>query len=133
VSTRTKAIHSLTFLTAVAALVVAIIALATPGPQGPAGPQGVIGPVGATGEQGPRGQAADTSAMASRIATLERQLELVDQAQQSEGIASPSYEADVPSYEGDLDCSDYAETDFATPPGDPNGLDGDGDGIACES
>ena len=125
--------HSLTFLTAVAALVVAIIALATPGPHGPAGPQGAIGPVGATGEQGPMGKAADTSAMASRIATLERQLELVEQVQPSEGLASPSYEPDVPSYDGDRDCSDFAETDFATPPGDPDGLDGDGDGIACES
>ncbi len=33
----------------------------------------------------------------------------------------------------DRDCADFAETDFPTPPGDPDGLDADGDGIACES
>jgi hypothetical protein len=33
----------------------------------------------------------------------------------------------------DRDCADFAESDFPTPPGDPDGLDGDGDGIACES
>jgi hypothetical protein len=34
---------------------------------------------------------------------------------------------------GDLDCPDFAETDFAPTPGDPHGLDADGDGVACES
>jgi hypothetical protein len=34
---------------------------------------------------------------------------------------------------GDLDCPDFAESDFAPTPGDPHGLDADGDGIACES
>jgi hypothetical protein len=33
----------------------------------------------------------------------------------------------------DRDCADFPETDFSTPPGDPDGLDADGDGIACES
>jgi hypothetical protein len=33
----------------------------------------------------------------------------------------------------DRDCSDFSQTDFPTPPGDPDGLDADGDGIACES
>ena len=39
------------------------------------------------------------------------------------------------AYDGvpyDRDCADFAESDFPTPPGDPDGLDGDGDGIACE-
>lgn len=100
------------------------------------------GEQGLRGPKGPRGKAADTSAMASRIATLERQLELLQQVQASGGFESPSSEPDVSSYGadpdvssygGDLDCSDYPTTDFATPHGDPNGLDGDGDGIACES
>ena len=41
--------------------------------------------------------------------------------------ASPG---DVPH---DRDCADFAESDFPTPPGDPDRLDADGDGIACES
>jgi hypothetical protein len=45
--------------------------------------------------------------------------------------AEPDY--GDPSSDGDLDCSDIPETDFPTPPGDPDGLDADGDGIACES
>jgi hypothetical protein len=38
-----------------------------------------------------------------------------------------------PGYGYDLDCSDFPDSNFPTPPGDPNGLDSDGDGIACES
>ena len=33
----------------------------------------------------------------------------------------------------DRDCADFPQTDFPTPPGDPDRLDADGDGIACES
>jgi hypothetical protein len=48
--------------------------------------------------------------------------------------AEPDYSAPEPSYGGgDRDCSDFSETDFPTPGGDPDGLDADGDGIACES
>jgi hypothetical protein len=47
--------------------------------------------------------------------------------------ADPEYSAPEPSYGGDLDCSDFADTDFPTPPGDPDELDADNDGIACES
>jgi hypothetical protein len=48
--------------------------------------------------------------------------------------SEPEYDAPTPDYGGgDLDCSDFADTDFPTPPGDPDGLDGDGDGVACES
>lgn len=53
-------------------------------------------------------------------------------------VAEPEYDdsgeephQDTPSY--DRDCADFAETDFPTPPGDPDGLDADGDGIACDS
>ena len=34
---------------------------------------------------------------------------------------------------GDRDCSDFSRRNFPTPPGDPDGLDRDNDGIACES
>jgi hypothetical protein len=139
-STREKAFDALTLLTALAALAVAVAALATPGPRGPAGQTGAVGPLGETGEigprgpRGPRGRAADTSALESRIATLERQLNLVQQVQGTTGLESPSSQPDLPSYAGDLDCADYyPETDFPTPAGDPDGLDADGDGIACES
>jgi len=32
----------------------------------------------------------------------------------------------------DLNCSDF-KSSFPTPPGDPNHLDGDHDGVACEA
>jgi hypothetical protein len=143
-STRKKVFDALTLLTALAALAVAVAALATPGPRGPAGQTGAMGEtgeIGPRGPKGPRGRAADTSALESRLATLERQLNLVQQVQcttglesGTTGLESPSSQPDVPSYAGDLDCSDYyPQTDFPTPAGDPNGLDADGDGIACES
>lgn len=44
-----------------------------------------------------------------------------------------SGDSDAGGHEDIVNCSDTSETDFATPPGDPNGLDRDGDGIACES
>lgn len=34
---------------------------------------------------------------------------------------------------GDKDCSDFDEKNFKVQPGDPHGLDRDGDGIACET
>ena len=36
-------------------------------------------------------------------------------------------------YSDVVDCMDTTARDFATPAGDPNGLDGDGDGVSCES
>jgi hypothetical protein len=48
--------------------------------------------------------------------------------------SEPEYDAAAPNYGGgDVDCGEIADTDFPTPPGDPDGLDADGDGIACES
>jgi TolA-binding protein len=46
----------------------------------------------------------------------------------------PNYEgACVPTDMGDVDCGDLVETDFDVVGYDVDGLDGDGDGIACES
>lgn len=143
VARRAKVLHWITLLAAAAALVVSIIAVSTPGPRGDRGPQGNSGPVGtdgprgAVGPRGPRGRAGDTAALEEQIAALERKVDLVQQVQGTEGLESPdtTLEEEVPAYSGggDLDCADFAETDFPTPPGDPDGLDGDGDGIACES
>ena len=121
------------------AIVLSIFALTTPGPKGALGAQGEIGPVGVQGEQGPRGPkgppgpAPNTAALEGRIAALERKIDLVQQGQGTEGLESPDVGASVSGGGGDLNCSDFATTDFPTPPGDPNELDGDGDGIACES
>jgi len=50
------------------------------------------------------------------------------------GEAQPSRSPEAGADDGDVvNCSDTTATDFPTPPGDPNGLDGDNDGIACES
>jgi hypothetical protein len=136
-----KVLHSITLVAASAALVVSILALATPGPAGRQGPQGNPGRVGAAGAPGtpgppgPRGKVAGTHVLEEQIATLERKVDLIQKVQGTEGLESPSAPTEVPTYSGggDLDCSDFSETDFPTPPGDPDGLDGDGDGIACES
>jgi micrococcal nuclease len=47
------------------------------------------------------------------------------------GASSPSPGGGVPSGGGDIDC-DQVDGPIPTPPGDPDGLDGDGDGLACE-
>lgn len=47
---------------------------------------------------------------------------------------SPEYTgACVPDDGYDVDCSDLAESDFSSVGSDPDGLDADGDGVACES
>jgi hypothetical protein len=52
----------------------------------------------------------------------------------SGGGCDPNYQgACVPTDIGDVDCGDLAETDFQVVGVDVDGLDGDGDGIACES
>jgi hypothetical protein len=50
------------------------------------------------------------------------------------GGCDSNYEgACVPTDYGDVDCGDLLETDFDVVGVDVDGLDGDGDGIACES
>lgn len=53
---------------------------------------------------------------------------LLDSEDEAETSAAPAED-----YSDVVNCSDTAATDFPTPPGDPNGLDADGNGIACES
>ncbi len=53
-------------------------------------------------------------------------------ASASAGASSPAPGGGgTPSGGGDIDC-DQVDGPIPTPPGDPDGLDGDGDGLACE-
>jgi hypothetical protein len=50
------------------------------------------------------------------------------------GKCDPNYEgACVPTGHGDVNCADVHETDIQVVGNDIYGLDGDGDGTACES
>ena len=58
----------------------------------------------------------------------------VDPGTGSDRECDPNYEgACVPATYGDVDCGEIPETDFYVVGDDVYGLDGDGDGIACES
>ena len=65
------------------------------------------------------GSSASASATASASASA------------SPGASSPAPGGGAPSGGGDIDC-DEVDGPIPTPPGDPDGLDGDGDGLACE-
>jgi hypothetical protein len=39
----------------------------------------------------------------------------------------------IPADAGDVDCTELADSDFASVGSDPYRLDADGDGVACES
>lgn len=52
--------------------------------------------------------------------------------QEPAGNCDPNYEPCVPSYPPDLDCADTGPVTVLGP-GDPHGLDRDGDGVACGS
>lgn len=67
------------------------------------------------------GSAASSSASSSASAS----------ASPSAPSPAPGDGGGVPSGGGDIDC-DEVDGPIPTPPGDPDGLDGDGDGLACE-
>ncbi|MDQ3316915.1 MAG: thermonuclease family protein [Actinomycetota bacterium] len=52
-------------------------------------------------------------------------------ASPSASSPAPGGGGGLPSGGGDIDC-DQVDGPIPTPPGDPDGLDGDGDGLACE-
>ena len=52
-------------------------------------------------------------------------------ASPSASSPAPGGGGGAPSGGGDIDC-DQVDGPIPTPPGDPDGLDGDGDGLACE-
>jgi hypothetical protein len=49
------------------------------------------------------------------------------------GGCDPNYTGTcVPTGQGDVNCSDVPAKNFQSTGSDPDGLDGDGDGVACE-
>jgi hypothetical protein len=97
---------------------VAITALqdAPSGPQGEPGVQGPPGPQSEQGERGPKGERGPAGATGPA------------------GGAAPAIEESAPAADSGFDgmAQLIADLNFPTPPVDEDGLDGDGDGIACE-
>ncbi len=75
------------------------------------------------GTPGCSGAAASAGSSASGSATVSSSAS----ASAGSGGSAPA----APSGVGDIDC-DQVNGPIPTPPGDPDGLDGDGDGLACE-
>lgn len=75
------------------------------------------------GTPGCSGASASASSSASSSATAS--------ASSSASAGSGGSAPVAPSTGGDIDC-DQVNGPIPTPPGDPDGLDGDGDGLACE-
>ena len=75
------------------------------------------------GTPGCSGATASASSSASSSATAPSS----SSASAGSGASAPA----APSSGGDIDC-DQVNGPIPTPPGDPDGLDGDGDGLACE-
>jgi micrococcal nuclease len=92
-------------------------------PHGLDGPQGesYTGNPGVACEDLPGYSEAPSSASASPTSS----------ASPSAPASAPSGGGGAPSGGGDIDC-DEVDGPIPTPPGDPDGLDGDGDGLACE-
>ena len=80
------------------------------------------------GEGTPECSGASASASASPSASASASASASPSAAPS---PSPSGSGGAPSGGGDIDC-DQVDGPIPTPPGDPDGLDGDGDGLACE-
>jgi micrococcal nuclease len=74
------------------------------------------------GTPGCVGASASASSSASSSATA---------SSSSASVGSGGSAPAAPSTGGDIDC-DQVNGPIPTPPGDPDGLDGDGDGLACE-
>jgi micrococcal nuclease len=87
------------------------------GPQG----EGYTGNPGVACEDLPGYSEAPSSSSASPTSS----------ASASAPSSAPSGSGGAPSGGGDIDC-DQVDGPIPTPPGDPDGLDGDGDGLACE-
>jgi micrococcal nuclease len=75
------------------------------------------------GTPGCSGATASASSSASSSATASSP----SSASAGSGASAPA----APTSGGDIDC-DQVNGPIPTPPGDPDGLDGDGDGLACE-
>jgi Collagen triple helix repeat (20 copies) len=102
-----------------------------PGVQGPPGPQGEQGERGQRGPKGERGPAGATGPAGGGAPAIEESTPAADSG--FDGMAQLVDGSDyLANGVDDLNCADIADVNFPTPPVDEDGLDGDGDGIACE-
>ena len=102
-----------------------------PGLQGPPGPQGEHGERGQRGPKGERGPAGATGPAGGGAPAIEESPPATDSG--FDGMAQLADGSDyLANSVDDLNCADIADVNFPTPPVDEDGLDGDGDGIACE-
>jgi len=81
----------------------------------------------------------NVSLLRDKIARLEQTVAELESAAETyvyedpETYSDPYSDSYGDSYGSDLDCDDYSYDNFDPGPGDPYGLDSDGDGVACES
>jgi hypothetical protein len=102
-----------------------------PGVQGPPGPQGEQGERGQRGPKGERGLAGATGPAGAGAPAIEESPPPADSG--FDGMAQLVNGSDyLANSVDDLNCADIADVNFPTPPADEDGLDNDGDGIACE-
>ena len=102
-----------------------------PGVQGPAGPQGEQGEPGQRGPTGKRGPAGATGPAGGSAPAIEESPPATDSG--FDGMAQLVDGSDyLANGVDDLNCADIADVNFPTPPVDEDGLDGDGDGLACD-
>jgi hypothetical protein len=110
-------------------------------PTGPQGEPGLQGPPGAQGEQGERGQRGPKGERGLAGATgpagaAAPAIQESTQASSDPELDGMAHLVDGTNYlasgTDDLNCADIADVNFPTPPVDEDGLDSDGDGIACE-
>ena len=101
-----------------------------PGEQGPQGDQGEHG---VRGGRGPKGATGATGATGTAV-PIDDTSPPIDEGDGFDGMAQLTDGSDyLANGVDDLNCADIADTNFPTPPTDEDGLDGDGDGFACET
>jgi hypothetical protein len=105
------------------------------GAQGPRGEQGSPGEQGERGSRGPRGMTGPAGPAGSSAPSEDPPTHPPDEL--APGFSGMAHLLDGSDYlangQDDLNCPDIVETDFPTPPVDEDGLDNDGDGVACET
>ena len=77
------------------------------------------------------GQACEASSFGGSTASASASASASVSASPGASSPGPVGGGGAPSGGGDIDC-DQVDGPIPTPPGDPDGLDGDGDGLACE-
>ena len=101
------------------------------GVQGPSGPQGEQGERGRRGPKGERGPVGATGPASGGVPVVEESTPAADSG--FDGMAQLVDGSDyLANGVDDVNCADIADVNFPTPPIDEDGLDGDGDGVACE-